>query len=88
MDVVTETITAELRAQRAKKQVSRRELAEVIESSPSTIRAWESRGGIGLKDAWQLADYYGVSLDELAGRKFDHREVTAHETPLRHETCL
>lgn len=64
------TIAAELRGWRAKKNVSQKELAESIEANPSTVSAWENRAGISLEDAWKVADYYGVSLDDLAGRIF------------------
>lgn len=64
------TIASELRGWRAKKNVSQKELAESIEANPSTVSAWENRAGISLEDAWKVADYYGVSLDDLAGRIF------------------
>lgn len=64
-----ESIAAGLRSHRAKKDVTQREAAEEIGTSPSTMSAWENQGGIGLADAWAAADYYyGCSLDELAGR--------------------
>lgn len=70
------TIATELRGWRAKKNVSQRELAESIEANPSTVSAWENRAGISLEDAWKVADYYGVSLDDLAGRRFSYEEVS------------
>jgi transcriptional regulator with XRE-family HTH domain len=63
-----EIIAGELRAHRAKKKVSQREVAQAIGANNSTVGAWEQRAGVSLEDAWKLADYYGVSLDELAGR--------------------
>lgn len=63
-----DSIAAGLRAQRAKKHVTQREAAEAIGANPSTMSAWENQGGIGLADAWAAADYYGCSLDDLAGR--------------------
>lgn len=62
-------ISGELRALRAKKGISQRELASAIGVNPSTVSAWENRAGIGFADAWKLADFYGVPLDVLAGRK-------------------
>lgn len=63
-----EVIAGELRAHRAKKNVTQREVAEAVGANPSTVGMWEQRAGVSLEDAWRLADYYGVSLDELAGR--------------------
>ena len=65
-----DTIAGGLRAQRAKANISQNTLAETIGCSVATIGNWENRAGISLEDAWKLADYYGVSLDELACRKF------------------
>ena len=42
--------------------------AEAIGANQSTVGMWEQRAGVSLEDAWKLADYYGISLDELAGR--------------------
>lgn len=64
----SEIIAAELRAHRARKGGTQREVADAIGVNESTLCAWENRGGIGLDDAWKLADYYGVSIDALAGR--------------------
>lgn len=64
----SEVIAAELRAHRARKGESQREVADAIGVNESTLSAWENRGGIGLDDAWKLANYYGVSIDALAGR--------------------
>lgn len=69
MSVKSETIAGELRAHRAKRNVTQREVAEAIGANPSTVGMWEQRAGVSLEDAWKLADYYGVSLDELAGRR-------------------
>lgn len=64
----SETIAAELRAHRARKGETQREAADAIGVNESTLCAWENRGGIGLDDAWELANHYGVSIDTLAGR--------------------
>ena len=70
-----ETISArlwELRKEKEKREhrtVSQKEVAEAIGVSQASIANWE-RGlnGMGLDDAWKLADYYGVSIGELVGR--------------------
>lgn len=69
MPTKAETIAGELRAHRAKKNVTQREVADAIGANQSTVGMWEQRAGVSLEDAWKLADYYGVSLDDLAGRK-------------------
>lgn len=58
-----------LRANRAKARVSQADLAKVCKVNQTTVSAWENRGGIGVEDAWRLADYYSISLDDLVGRK-------------------
>lgn len=65
----SEIIAAELRAHRARKGETQREVADAVGVNESTLCAWENRGGIGLDDAWKLANHYVVSLDDLAGRK-------------------
>ena len=64
----SEIIAAELRAHRARKGETQREAADAIGVNESPLCAWENRGGIGLEDAWELANHYGVSIDALAGR--------------------
>ena len=66
---IGEIIAGGIRAQRARLHVTQKEVAEAIEANPATVCARENRGCISLKDAWKLADYYGISIDELAGRK-------------------
>lgn len=65
-----EMISGGLRAQRAKARVSQKQLADTVGFNEATVSAWENRAGISLENAWKLANYYGISLDELAGRKF------------------
>lgn len=65
-------ISAGLRSRRAEKNLNQRDLAEEIGCNPATVGAWERRAGISLEDAWKLADFYGISLDELAKRDFAH----------------
>lgn len=61
-------IAGELRAIRARKGAPQSAVASAIGANRMTVSAWERMGCIGLADAWALADYYGVTLDELAGR--------------------
>lgn len=64
-----ERIAAGLRSHRAAKNDSQREFAEKVGANASTVSNWENSGGISVADAWTAADYYGISLDELVGRK-------------------
>lgn len=58
-----------LRQARAAKHVSQREVAAAIDVSPSALLMWENgTGRMTLTNAWKLADYYGMTLDELFGR--------------------
>ena len=63
------SIAAGLRSHRAMKKESQREFAKKIGSTASTVSAWETSGGISAADAWAAADHYGISIDELLGRK-------------------
>lgn len=64
-----DSIAAGLRSHRAAIKDSQRKFAEEVGANASTVSAWESSGGISTADAWAAADYYGISLDELVGRK-------------------
>lgn len=81
MASVNESIAAGLRAQHAIKNVSQREAAKAIGANQSTLSGRVSSGGIGFAEAWAAADYYGCSLNDLAGRPWPPEggvgEVTA-----------
>lgn len=64
-----ESIAAGLRSNRAAKKVSQSKLSDEIGANASTVSAWENSGCISASDAWAVADYYGISLDDLVGRK-------------------
>lgn len=64
-----ECIAAGLRSHRALRKETQRKFAQEIGSNASTVSAWETSGGISAADAWAAADHYGISLDELVGRK-------------------
>lgn len=66
-----ESIAAGLRSQRAKAHISQSEVADSLGFFTSTLSSWENNGGLKIKDAWKLADFYNVSLDELVGRDRD-----------------
>lgn len=50
------------------RDITQKEVAEANDIHPSTMSAYETNGNVPLEVAWRLADYYGVSLDELCGR--------------------
>lgn len=73
MAVTTEqrikSITGSLRTERSNHGYTQKSLATAIDVNASTIGAWEGNGGsIGFEEAWRIADLYGISLDQLAGR--------------------
>ena len=64
-----QSIKSGLRVERARAGVSQATLCSVIGVNPSTYSGWESRdGSVGLEEAWRIAEVYGISLDQLAGR--------------------
>ncbi len=59
-----------LKEQRKIKGITQVELAKETGIPQSTISAWEKGTNIpNVADCIKLADFYGVSLDELVGRK-------------------
>lgn len=70
MEFEIERVAAEFRANRARKGVSQRDVANSIGVNENTIINYEN--GKTMPDyqtAWKLADYYGVTLDALGGRE-------------------
>lgn len=68
-ELIRKTISGSLRMERREHGMTQKSLGDAIEVHPSTINGWEGgNGAIGLEDAWQIADLYGISLDQLAGR--------------------
>lgn len=64
------TVGDRLRALREERQITRDELAAALHVSPSAVYAWE-KGTVlpSLHNAIVMAEYYGISLDRLAGRE-------------------
>ena len=59
------------REQREAKGISQLELSKQIGTSHQNINRWESNKVLPSIDfCVQLADFYGISLDELVGRDF------------------
>ena len=60
-----------LRAERNRADLTQKEVSDITGFNPSTLSNWEKgAGSIGFEEAFCLADLYGVSLDQLAGRTF------------------
>jgi len=63
------SIIGSLRTERNTHGYTQKDISVMLGVNPSTVCAWEDDGGrIGLEEAWFLADLYGISLDQLAGR--------------------
>ena len=59
-----------LKEQRKIKGLTQVELAKQTDIPQSTLSAWEQGINISnIADCIKLADFYGISLDELVGRK-------------------
>lgn len=63
-----EAIAARLRSLRAERRASQKSVAKAIGASVTALHKWERSGGMSLRSACALADYYDVSLDQLVGR--------------------
>ncbi len=63
------SIVGSLRTERTEHGYTQKALASEIGVNESTVNGWEGNGGsVGLEEAWRIADLYGISLDQLAGR--------------------
>lgn len=66
-------ISEELRYQREKIGKSQNKVAKETGIKQQMLNYWENgKGAPNLEFCIILADYYGVSLDELVGREFGH----------------
>lgn len=60
----------EIKYQRETHKVSQRELARLTGISQQNISRWENNLAIpSIENCERLADFYGITLDELVGRK-------------------
>jgi transcriptional regulator with XRE-family HTH domain len=60
---------ARLKELREKADVSQAGLAAAIGVSPRTVQYWESNRTFDIEVAVRLADAFGITLDDLVGRK-------------------
>lgn len=57
--------------ERKKAGLTQAQVGQEIGVAARTVGGWElGNGSIGFEEAWQIADLYGISLDQLAGRPF------------------
>ena len=62
-------LASNLRALRARKNVSQDEVADALHVDRKSVGNWESGATRpNLAAAWAIADYYGVTLDDLLSR--------------------
>lgn len=60
------SVAANLRAMRAKRGLTQEDVAHGIDKNTGSLGNWESGNtGFRFSDACRLADFYGVSLDEI-----------------------
>lgn len=73
----------QLKRIRKERGLRQEDLAKAIFSTPRIVGAWE-RGEtpISLEDACTLADYFDITLDELAGREWHDPSLSADESQL------
>lgn len=57
-----------IRSLRKKHGETQRDLADAIGVYQTAVSKWENSGRMNLANAIKVADHYGVSLDDLAGR--------------------
>ena len=63
-------IAGELRAHRAKANLSQAQVAKAVDMEKSAIGRYEQGAvELGIETAWDMANLYGVSLDEMVGRE-------------------
>lgn len=65
----TDTLATNLRVQRARTNVRQQDVAEVTGIDQAALSQYENGTRVpSIETVVRLADYYGVSLDSLAGR--------------------
>ena len=70
MEIFYESIGEELKALRKFHNLTQTALSQATQIPQSTISAWEQGVNIpNVVDCIKLADFYGITLDELIGRK-------------------
>lgn len=71
----TEAIAAKLRGKRAEADMSQEAVAEIVGLTSSTLsRIEKAESGLRIDTAWELADLYDCTLDELVGRQRSRKE--------------
>lgn len=71
----TEAIAAKLRGKRAEAAMSQEAVAEIVGLTSSALsRIEKAESGLRINTAWELADLYDCTLDELVGRHRSKKE--------------
>ena len=71
----TEAIAAKLRGKRAEAAMSQEAVAEIVGLTSSTLsRIEKAESGLRIDTAWELADLYDCTLDELVGRQRSRKD--------------
>ena len=75
----------QLKRLRLEHDMKQEDLARAISSTTRVVGSWE-RGEtpISLEDACVLADFFSITLDELAGREWHDQLLTTDEEELVH----
>ena len=79
-----------IRSLRISKNMTQGQLAQLINSNNKTVNGWERGIRVPSIDViWQLADVFGVTVDELIGRSdnlssVEHASTTKKTTRVHH----
>jgi len=71
----------QIKQMRKARGITQKELAARLDASVRQVGYWE-KGRLTLEDAYRIADVFGCTLDELAGRQW-HPKASAATDPER-----
>ena len=67
---VREASAANLRAERSRRRMTQKQLAEAIGVNVCTVSNWETGANVmGIDKALAICELFGISLDDLAGKE-------------------
>ena len=70
-----QTIGVQIAKLRKEKNITQDELAKNLDVSAQAVSKWENGGAPDIELLPRIADYFGVSIDVLFGKKKDNTEV-------------
>lgn len=83
-----EKIAENLKAIREERKKSVYDIEKEIKISHQNIYKWErAQAEPSIINCIKLADYYGVSLDELVGREYGHEEKEITQINAKYYNC-